>query len=93
MKAIGWIRASSQDQYEMLQRLGIEGEIHYGRGTLEHCEADEETMARLIAEYPGFWPGAFTVVDEEENALPNSQQKYWKMGNDEKYWVNKQGAN
>ena len=78
---IGWIEARPEDVVR-LKELGVEIDESYNyneeQGAVQGCSATDEVMERLIEEWPSFWPGAFTGIDENGEILPKEAQKYWE---------------
>lgn len=65
---VGWIRAKVED-LDLLTGLGVRGLRIYNKaeGAFEYCEVpDTKTLDRLEKEFPGFWRGSFTFVEEGE---------------------------
>ena len=83
MKFVGWIPGNPL-QRRRLRQLGVQGRMRwnptqtaYGIGAFSHCEADEQVMKRLIQEWKLPNPGSFTLVDDNDDALPMSEQYEW----------------
>lgn len=89
----GWVKVKWWfiDRWR-LRRLGMTGAMHYNKRLkcYEYCSVEsDEIMERLIAEFPGFWPGCFTGIYCDGSQLPRYKQKYWHVGSSPKYWPRK----
>lgn len=80
---VGWIKAWPW-QFFKLRKLGVRGKMRYqwwhgriGKGIFTHCECSHEVMVRLVTQFPGFWPGCFTGIDENGEQLPGTEQYWW----------------
>jgi len=78
----GWIEGPESDR-GLLTSLGVTGPMRHSGKVFEHCHvADDETMKKLIDNYPTFWPNAFTAVDKDGNqpsvAEVDQVQKWWR---------------
>jgi hypothetical protein len=77
---IGWIKAWPW-AWRRLRTLGVQGPMRYNwrNRVFQHCHCRHEIMIRLMSQFPGFWPGCFTGVDEAGKQLPHDKQIFWKI--------------
>ena len=86
MKLVGWIRAKESDGPVLREFFNVKGKMIYneGMGCIEYCTLDSmEAVEKLRRDWPGFYAGAFTAIDNEGNQLPRDEQPCWGM-----WWLN-----
>ena len=80
MKLVGWIRARKSDKVRLRDTFNVKGKMIYNRmmKCFEYCTLDSmEVVEKLRCDWPGFFAGAFTAIDDEGKQLP--QQLCWGM--------------
>lgn len=82
IKLVGWIRARESDRARLRDIFDVKGKMIYNKamGCIEYCELDDmEAVEKLRRDFPGFYPGAFTAIDEDGNQLPRDEQPCRRM--------------
>lgn len=83
MKLVGWITAQKSDKARLRDTFSVKGKMIYNEamGCIEYCALDSmEAVEKLRHEWPDFYAGAFTALDEDNNQLPRDEQPCWGMG-------------
>ena len=77
MKLVGWIRAKKSDRARLRDTFGVTGKMIYNEvmECIEYCTLDSmEAVEKLRRDWPGFYAGAFTALDDDGNQLPRDEQ-------------------
>lgn len=83
VKLVGWIRAQESDRARLRDTFNVKGKMVYNEamGCIEYCTLDSmEAIEKLRQQWPGFYAGAFTAIDDDGNQLPRDEQPCRGMG-------------